>query len=551
MPHLSRLLQLEQSGTRRCSRTTWTRGWVNFTTIWRTRTRRCGGGGLGRRQAGSVDRVKAAICDNVNLYIEKNEEEFQRFLRRSCRTCGTLPTKTGLEPNKDHLATAAFDFSPPSPTRCITRSSRGGYPSPGVQSIVIQPSVREDDEELFESNWVEYVRDIEKRLGHARRGASIGSRLGGEISRGDDAVGERAVTALLGQHAADPVNSWKAKDAAVYLVISLTVKSQSVVKGATERRARLHHRFFPAANRVRARRCAANLRGGGVGRAVLHADALKFLTIFRGQIPKAMVLRSSPPSSRSSPQTPTWCTHRGKLPGATPHRPRTRPRGIRSARVGARYQSADLQAHVQSVLGNLFGVFALPDSQENEYAMRAVNRVVGFPASASNPRRRRAWNGSRRWRQDVQKPAQSHLLALPVRVHRAASPRERSALVGAFERHLFPPFQHVLQQDVVEFAPYVFQLLSQMSRYPGPLLPRTWPSSPRSSRDAGSGRERHPLVRLLEAYLRVAPAEVAGAATCRASWASSRSSRPVARRTTGFLHPQRVRGVPGPSRVGG
>ena len=33
---------------------------------------------------------------------------------------------------------------------------------------------------------------------------------------------------------------------------------------------------------------------------------------------------------------------------------------------------------MQSVLGNLFGVFALPDSQENEYAMRAVNRVVGF-----------------------------------------------------------------------------------------------------------------------------------------------------------------------------
>ena len=26
-------------------------------------------------KAGSVDRVKAAICDNVNLYIEKNEEE--------------------------------------------------------------------------------------------------------------------------------------------------------------------------------------------------------------------------------------------------------------------------------------------------------------------------------------------------------------------------------------------------------------------------------------------------------------------------------------------
>ena len=87
-------------------------------------------------------------------------------------------------------------------------------------------------------------------------------------------------------------------------------------------------------------------------------------------------------------------------------------------------------------------------------------------------------------------------------------------LVGGFERALFPPFQHVLQADVVEFAPYVFQLLSQLIEthpsgslpsayvgiFPALLVPALW------DRQANVT----PLVRLLEAFLRKAPAEIAG-----------------------------------------
>ena len=37
---------------------------------------------------------------------------------------------------------------------------------------------------------------------------------------------------------------------------------------------------------------------------------------------------------------------------------------------------------MQPLLTNLFGVFALPDSQENEYAMKAVMRTIGFLGAA-------------------------------------------------------------------------------------------------------------------------------------------------------------------------
>ena len=415
---------------------------MNFTTIWRTRTRALAAAeGSDADKAGSVDRVKAAICDNVNLYIEKNEEEFQRFLQTFVQDVWTLLTKTGLEPNKDHLATSGVRFLTTVANSVHHSLFAGGDTLRQVCESIVIPNLqfREDDEELFESNWVEYVRrDIEGSDSDTRRRGAC-ELVRGLAAKFPEATTQSVsgyVTALLGQHAADPVNSWKAKDAAVYLVISLTVKSQSVVKGATETNELVSITdFFQQQIAPELAAAAANPRGGGVGRAVLHADALKFLTIFRGQIPKAMVLPVIPAVvallTSDSNVVHTYaanCLER-LLTVREPVPAGGSPLGARGA---PRYQSADVQAHVQSVLGNLFGVFALPDSQENEYAMRAVNRVPSASsASASNPRRRRAGTARGDGDRDVQKPAQSHLLALPVRVHRGvASPRERSRWSG-------------------------------------------------------------------------------------------------------------------------
>ena len=43
-----------------------------------------------------------------------------------------------------------------------------------------------------------------------------------------------------------------------------------------------------------------------------------------------------------------------------------------------RFAAQDLTPFLQSLLENLFVVFTLPDSAENEYAMKCVMRVVSF-----------------------------------------------------------------------------------------------------------------------------------------------------------------------------
>ena len=49
-------------------------------------------------------------------------------------------------------------------------------------------------------------------------------------------------------------------------------------------------------------------------------------------------------------------------------------------------------------------------------------------------------------------------IASLVRYICAATP----AAVDAFEAMLFPPFQQVLQADISEFTPYIFQVLAQL-----------------------------------------------------------------------------------------
>ena len=253
-----------------------------------------------REKAGAVDQVKAAICDNVNLYIEKNEEEFQRFLQTFVQDVWTLLTKTGLEPNKDHLVTSGVRFLTTVANSVHHQLFAGGDTLRQVCESIVIPNLqfREDDEELFESNHVEYIRrDIEGSDSDTRRRGAC-ELVKGLTAKFPEVMTQSVsgyVTALLGQYAADPHNAWKAKDAAVYLVISLVVKSKSVVKGATETNDLVSITdFFTQQIAPELARAASGDAAGGTGRHVLYADALKFLTIFRSQIPKQMAVQALP-----------------------------------------------------------------------------------------------------------------------------------------------------------------------------------------------------------------------------------------------------------------
>jgi exportin-2 (importin alpha re-exporter) len=111
-----------------------------------------------------VDDLKAAVCENINLYMEKNEQEFQPFLSQFATDVWGLLMTVSLAPSQDRLATTAIKF-----LTTVSKSVHHKlFADPATltqicESIVIpNVRIRDEDEELFEMNHVEYIRrDVE------------------------------------------------------------------------------------------------------------------------------------------------------------------------------------------------------------------------------------------------------------------------------------------------------------------------------------------------------------------------------------------------------
>ena len=124
-------------------------------------------------------------------------------------------------------------------------------------------------------------------------------------------------------------------------------------------------------------------------------------------------------------------------------------------------------------LNNLFtGLFSIVDNtelNENEYVMKCIMRALSVARDdlmdvvqvvlekltaalaqvAKNPKN----------------PQYNHFLFESIAVLILAVCTKDATLTAAFEHFLFPPFQTVLQMEVVEFTPYVFQLLAQILEF--------------------------------------------------------------------------------------
>ena len=173
-----------------------------------------------------ADAVKAAICDNVNLYIEKNEGV--PAVPADVRA-GRLDA-----PHKNRFRERQGSPRDVERQRFLTAVANsvhsslfgGGDVLRQVCESIVIPNLTftEDDEELFESNHVEYVRrDIEGSDSDTRRrgACELVRALTLKFPEVMTSSVSGYVGALLAQHASDPAANWKAKDAAVTLVVAL------------------------------------------------------------------------------------------------------------------------------------------------------------------------------------------------------------------------------------------------------------------------------------------------------------------------------------------
>nr|KYP54627.1 Exportin-2 [Cajanus cajan] len=428
-----------------------------------------------------VDELRAAVCENINLYMEKNEEEFQGFLNDFALAVWTLLGNVSQSSTRDRLAITAIKFL----TTVSTSVHHTLFASDGVipqicQCIVI-PNVRlrEDDEELFEMNYVEFIRrDMEGSDLDTRRRIACELLKGIATHYGDavKSIVSAQIQSLLGSFAANPGANWKDKDCAIYLVVSLATKKAGASVVSTELVD--VQSFFESV-------IVPELQSADVnGYPMLKAGALKFFTMFRTQISKHIALKFFPDLVR-------FLTAESNVVHSYAASCIEKLLLVKDEGGGARYTSADINPIFAVLMNNLFSAFKLPESEENQYIMKCIMRVLAVADISV----------------DVARICIEGLGSLLTEVCK----NPKNPVFNHYLFDLFPRLEIILANDVTEFLPYTFQLLAQLVELNRPPIPPIYMQifeillSPDSWKRASNVPA---LVRLLQAFLQKAPNEI-------------------------------------------
>jgi exportin-2 (importin alpha re-exporter) len=323
-----------------------------------------------------VEQVQAAVCENLELYMQKYEEEFGKYLPTFVPLVWQLLVAKGSEARYDILVTTCIKFL----TSVSMSVHHSVFENPAtleqICTHIVIPNIkfREEDEELFEDNPQEYIRqDIEGSDTDTRR------RTACELVKGLRKYYEgpctqifgKHVTELLAQHAANPRANWQAKDAAVYIVTSLAVKTSTARDGTTSTNELVNIVDFFQTNIL------PELQSADAAHPILTADAIKFATTFRLQLPKASygaIISALAPylgNAACPAVTVSYIAHclerlltvRDQAPGGS--------------KVG-RVTKEEMAPALESLLGGFFGALDRDDMKENEYVMKAVMRLISF-----------------------------------------------------------------------------------------------------------------------------------------------------------------------------
>ncbi|KAM5246124.1 exportin-2 isoform 2-T2 [Ctenodactylus gundi] len=376
--------------------------------------------------------------------------------------------------------------------------------------IVPNMEFRAADEEAFEDNSEEYIRrDLEGSDIDTRRRAAC------DLVRGLCKFFEGPVTgifsgyvnSMLQEYAKNPSINWKHKDVAIYLVTSLASKAQTQKHGITQANEFVNLTEF-LVNHI-----LPDLKSSNVNEfPVLKADGIKYIMIFRNQVPKEHLLVSIPllinHLQAESVVVHTYAAHALE-----------RLFTMKGPNNTTLFTAAEIAPFVEILLTNLFKALTLPGSSENEYIMKAIMRSFSLLQEAIIPYIPTLITQLTQKLLAVSKnPSKPHFnhymfeaICLSIRITCKANP----AAVVNFEEALFLVFTEILHNDVQEFIPYVFQVMSlllethkndipssYMALFPHLLQPVLWERTGNIPA----------LVRLLQAFLECGSNTIASAA---------------------------------------
>lgn len=307
---------------------------------------------------------------------------------------------------------------------------------------------------MFEDNPEEYIRkDIEGSDIDTRR------RAVSDFLRTLSTYFEARIVELFSQYLGmllqrfkgDPKTNWRSKDTAIYLVTTLASKGATQKHGVTQA-----SQLVPLPQFCQTEIIPELERADVNEMPVLKADALKFLMTFRTVLGQQII--TTIPQVVRHLQSDSFVVHSYAACNLE------KMLIMKDAAGNPLITQEVLAPYAEAVVGGLFTALTKPNSGENEYVMKAIMRAFSTLNEHTMPFMIVALPKLTEILTQVAKnPSKPHFnhylfetIALAIKIVCKIDPNA----VTSFEEALFPQFQNILQADIMEFLPYVFQMLS-------------------------------------------------------------------------------------------
>ena len=462
-------------------------------------------------EAGLLEMIKSQICSVVAMFAQKYDEDFSEYLSKFVQSVWGLLVSTDIRPKNDVLVSSAIEFLASVIERPVYKDLFADETTlRNICENVIVPNMqfREVDEEQFEDNPEEYIRrDLESSdLGTRRHSATnlvqgLCKHFEGPIT----SIFSSYIDTLLQQYSQNPEKNWRCKDTALYLIAALASRSKTTKHGITRTSELVNVLDIFNVH------CLPELQAPDVNKQpVLRADAIRYLTTFRSVLPRETLVSSLPvlqaqltSSSIVVHSYAAHCVEKLLI--------------LRGADGSSVVTSAHIKPYFEQYLANLFNCLRMLGSEENEYIMKAIMRLLSTMKEGVAP----YWDSLLSElatklalvSQNPSKPHFNHYLfeSISCIIRYTCSSKNNAEIAAKFEGTLFPLIENILVRDISEFLPYMFQILSQLLEvrplpvpqayitiYPLLLAPVLWEHTGNIPA----------LVRLLQAFIEKAPSNV-------------------------------------------
>mmetsp|Transcript_11110 Transcript_11110/g.12872 ORF Transcript_11110/g.12872 Transcript_11110/m.12872 type:complete len:995 (+) Transcript_11110:161-3145(+) len=474
-----------------------------------------------------IDKLQAAIVDNLYLYADKDEEPFIPFLSDFTSLVWHLLMNVSKFPKHDVLATTCIKFLSSLIAKPMHKNLFDNEQTLQqiIKNIVIPNlTIREIDEEQFEDDPAEFIMsDMEESDSDSRRKRSQ------DLLRAMCRQFEEQATKICLEHIGTMLNEfgssngekWAHKDAAIHLMLGIAVRSGSAQGVSTVNDKVNLMEFFTTHIIPEMQDTNHSVR------PMVKATAIKFAWTFRNQFTKEniavlmplLITHLNSPSvvvhtySAAAIEKFLTCKDISGQPQGTASATGMAMLASKKVKFGAN----EIKPFLEPLFSALFAIIDNQEWNENEYVMKCVMRSLSSARDdivqvtqivleklnaalfvvAKNPRN----------------PQYNHYMFESIAILVKSVCSKHPEHVATFEGLLFPPFQTVLQMDVSEFTPYVFQILAQLLEYrpgntglgeaytmlfPPLLMPQLWET--RGNVPA--------LTRLVQAYLQKGTSDI-------------------------------------------